>query len=146
MIVRDATAADLDAVAALQRPSFPEDPWTRAMLAQELERPGGIFLAAADEEGHLLGFAIGAVAADELSVFQVAVAPRARRVGAGRALMRALHAAARLQAVAWLEVRADNAAALGLYAALGYVAVSLRRRYYPDGCDAVVMRCELPGG
>jgi ribosomal protein S18 acetylase RimI-like enzyme len=39
-----------------------------------------------------------------------------------------------------LEVRADNAAAIGLYAARGFVTISTRRRYYADGADALILR------
>lgn len=38
-----------------------------------------------------------------------------------------------------LEVRASNAAALHLYDSLGFERVGLRRRYYADGEDAVLM-------
>lgn len=38
-----------------------------------------------------------------------------------------------------LEVRASNEAALRLYSSLGFERVGLRRQYYPDGEDAVLM-------
>ena len=38
-----------------------------------------------------------------------------------------------------LEVREDNAAALGFYAARGFVEVDRRPRYYRDGATAVVL-------
>ncbi|WP_431272740.1 hypothetical protein [Dankookia sp. P2] len=43
----------------------------------------------------------------------------------------------------FLEVAAGNAAARGLYQGLGFAEVSRRRRYYPDGSDALVMRRDL---
>ena len=43
-----------------------------------------------------------------------------------------------------LEVRADNAAAIGLYERAGYAVLSTRRRYYqPGDVDALVMRKTL---
>jgi ribosomal-protein-alanine N-acetyltransferase len=38
-----------------------------------------------------------------------------------------------------LEVRADNCGALALYSGHGFREVGRRRRYYPDGSDAVLM-------
>lgn len=38
-----------------------------------------------------------------------------------------------------LDVRASNDAALGLYYSLGFERVGLRKRYYSDGEDAVLM-------
>ncbi len=45
-----------------------------------------------------------------------------------------------------LEVRASNAAALRLYESLGFQRVGLRRRYYADGEDAVLMTLALRQG
>ena len=43
-----------------------------------------------------------------------------------------------------LEVRADNAAAVGLYERSGFAVLSTRRRYYqPGDVDAIVMRKSL---
>ena len=43
----------------------------------------------------------------------------------------------------FLEVRADNEAALALYGAEGFEAIDRRVGYYqPDGVDAIVMRRE----
>jgi ribosomal protein S18 acetylase RimI-like enzyme len=40
---------------------------------------------------------------------------------------------------ATLEVRADNAGALALYHAHGFLEAGRRPRYYADGADAVLM-------
>ena len=42
-------------------------------------------------------------------------------------------------AEARLELSAQNAAAAGLYAALGFVVVGRRPRYYPGGSDALLL-------
>jgi ribosomal-protein-alanine acetyltransferase len=141
-MIREATAADLDALCALQAPCFPDDPWTRGMLSEELGRGGGIFLVDMGAAGPT-GWAIGWNVLGELHVLQVAVRPDARRSGAGRRLVVELEGRALGAETAWLEVRTDNAAAIGLYASAGYVAVGRRPRYYADGCDALLMRKSL---
>ena len=45
---------------------------------------------------------------------------------------------------ATLEVAADNAAALALYAAEGFTTAGRRSRYYSDGRDALIQWLELP--
>jgi ribosomal-protein-alanine N-acetyltransferase len=77
------------------------------------------------------------------------VTPGARRRGLGTALLAAAMAGARLRGAEamFLEVAAaGNPAALGLYRGLGFVEVGRRRRYYPDGSDALVLRRDLAGG
>lgn len=141
-MIREASPADLDVILALQAVCFPEDPWTRGMLAEELTRAGGIFLAEGTE-GAPTGWAIGWNILGELHVLQLAVRPDLRRGGAGRRLLHALEERARGAEAAWLEVRVDNVAAIGLYGALGYGAVGRRPNYYPDGSDALLMRKRL---
>jgi [ribosomal protein S18]-alanine N-acetyltransferase len=96
-------------------------------------------------DGAPAGFALGRVAANEAEVLTLAVRPAARRAGAGQALMRALmaQAARRGAGAMFLEVAAGNAAARALYAGLGAAEVGRRRRYYPDGADALVLRLAL---
>ncbi|WP_198376957.1 GNAT family N-acetyltransferase, partial [Roseomonas rubea] len=78
------------------------------------------------------------------------VRPGARRAGLGRALMRALaaEAARRGAAELFLEVSEANGSARALYTGLGAAETGRRRRYYPDGSDALVLRLDLtrPGG
>ena len=83
---------------------------------------------------------------DVADIMTVAVTPAARGHGLGRRLLDELEAraAARRAASVMLEVRADNAAAIGLYERAGYAVVSTRRRYYqPGDVDALVMRKNL---
>ena len=40
----------------------------------------------------------------------------------------------------FLEVSLTTAAAQALYGRMGFIQVGRRRRYYPDGADALVMR------
>jgi ribosomal-protein-alanine N-acetyltransferase len=138
-MIREATAADIERVLDMERSCFAEDPWTRGMLEEEVRRAGGIFLVRED----LLGFVIGWNILSELHVLQIAVAPPLRRRGYGRVLLDALEAAAVGAEVAWLEVRADNAAALAMYGRADYRQVGVRPRYYGDGGDALVLRKRL---
>jgi ribosomal-protein-alanine N-acetyltransferase len=80
--------------------------------------------------------------ADEAEILSLAVVPEQRRKGIGNALLAACEEAWRKAGVrgAWLEVRRDNRGALKLYEQRGWTDAGLRRGYYEDGVDAVVMR------
>ena len=43
----------------------------------------------------------------------------------------------------FLEVSLTNIAAQALYGRMGFTQVGRRRRYYPDGADALVMRRDI---
>ena len=83
----------------------------------------------------------------EADMMNVAVAPRARRQGLGRALVEALCTALRCRMraeVLTLEVRDSNAPALALYASLGFVQIGLRKNYYQHPKeDARILRKAL---
>ena len=86
--------------------------------------------------------------AGEAEVLTLAVDPLLRRQGVARALLTAAIGAAEAAGadVLFLEVAADNEAALGLYAGAGFVRVGARRGYYrrADGAiDAIAMRRDL---
>ncbi|TCZ55290.1 GNAT family N-acetyltransferase [Roseicella aquatilis] len=91
------------------------------------------------------GFVLARAAGGEAEILTLAVLPAARRQGLGAALMAAAlaGAAARGAEAMFLEVAAGNAAALPLYRGLGFAEVGRRRRYYPDGADALVLRRDL---
>lgn len=95
------------------------------------------------------GFLIGRAVAGEAEMLTLAVALPARRQGIGRALvqgfLRRAHENGAL--VAFLDVAADNAAAIGLYRECGFAQTGLRRGYYHSpnrpAVDALVLSCPL---
>lgn len=132
-------------LAELHAEAFPPgDRWGGDAIGLLLALPGH-FAWLACLAGEPAGFVLGRVAAEEAEVLTLAVRPAARRGGAGAALMRALmaEAARRGATVLFLEVAEGNLAARALYAALGAAEAGRRRRYYPDGSDALVLRLPL---
>lgn len=125
------------------------DPWSAEAFAELMEGPGVFGLLAG--EAPPLGVILCRVAAGEMEVLTVGVAPASRRRGVARALMAAALDAARAAGAeaAFLEVAADNAPAASLYAGLGFRRAGLRRDYYDRGdglrADALVMRLDLSG-
>jgi ribosomal-protein-alanine N-acetyltransferase len=146
-VLEAASWADLDAIVALERACF-SHPWSpRDLEAAIGDRERGAFLVLraleAAKARAILAYVVFHVALDEMSVLDLAVDPRWRRMGIGRWLLeRALALGARRGAtVAYLEVRQSNWQALALYRSLGFEVVSARRDYY-DGPreDAFVLR------
>jgi len=149
MTTRPATLADLDAIMALERASFPTDAWSDAMMREELASPHGWYVVV-EEAGRLIGYAglRAARGASDADIQTIAIAAASRARGRGRALLRALlgEAVRRQVRDVFLEVRADNPVAQSLYSSEGFVEVGRRARYYqPDDVDAIVMRLDLCG-
>jgi [ribosomal protein S18]-alanine N-acetyltransferase len=92
------------------------------------------------------GMILARVAADESEILTVAVCPVQRRRGLGSALLRAaMDRAIALGAVSmFLEVGVTNHVARALYHAHGFIEAGLRRHYYSDGTNALILRSTLP--
>ena len=74
----------LNDVAELERTCF-SNPWSRNMLAEELENACSAFLVALDaENGSVVGYAGLLAVADEGCITKMAVRPDCRRGGEGR--------------------------------------------------------------
>ena len=168
--LRPMATADLADVIALEHELFPEDPWTAQMFADEVAQPPEIRLylvAEADDgpaepngagartpaSGSGSGSAIAGYAGMlfvpgglQADVLTIAVRESRWGLGLGSALLDALIQAARERdcAEVFLEVRADNPRAHGLYLRRGFAEIGVRRGYYkPSGVDAIVMRKDL---
>jgi len=142
---RPIVPADLDRIAAIERAIFP-DPWSRRAFAETLARSSARGFALDDAEGQVIGYGVCALAADEGEILNLAVDPARRRRGAGRRLLAAMLdwlAAGGVREV-FLEVRASNAAAIGLYARSGFRHLGIRKGYYSGPReDALTMVLEL---
>jgi ribosomal-protein-alanine N-acetyltransferase len=142
--IRLAGAADAARLGAIHASAFPPgEAWGEDTMARLLALPGvHALLAEAD------GLLLLRQAADEAEVLTLAVRPAARRQGVAHALMETgagLLAAAGAR-VLLLEVAEENAAALALYAGLGFVDAARRPDYYAPGRHARLLRLDLGDG
>ncbi|MFI7695178.1 ribosomal protein S18-alanine N-acetyltransferase [Nonomuraea sp. NPDC049655] len=142
------TQADLPAVMAIERATFPLDAWSEGMMRGELAdmpRSRHYVVALADDE--IVGYSGIAVASDQADVQTIAVLEKHQGTGIGSAMLTELLAEARRRGAReiFLEVRADNPRAQAVYRHFEFEEIGIRRRYYDDGTDAIMMRRKLDG-
>jgi ribosomal-protein-alanine N-acetyltransferase len=143
--VREATAFDLEAIAAIEASCFPIAPWPRETFADELLRPHARMLVAT-RETTVVAFACVWHVADEAHLLRIAVLPSGQRAGIGHAILERVIADACAAGCVQidLEVARGNTAALAFYRAAGFALVGERKQYYrapPD--DALLLRLSL---
>jgi ribosomal-protein-alanine N-acetyltransferase len=136
-------AADVPVLAALERECFP-DPWSETELLKQFSRDNyyGFVIKAEDT---IVGFIYGSVLFEDAEIYKVAVHPSWRCKGLGQRLVDEATAYFKNQSVerVFLEVRAGNAAARGLYEKNGFSVLRIHSKYYADGEDAVEMKKDL---
>lgn len=141
-------ADHLDEIAELEQVCF-STPWSRNMLAEELDNACSAFLVALDDQGHVAGYAGLQVILDEGYITNVAVQPEYRRQGVAGQLLAVFLSFAKGNHLAFLtlEVRASNYGAIALYGGLGFRSVGRRKNYYEHPKeDAIIMTKEFDYG
>jgi len=160
-ILRSATLDDLPAIMALETLIFGVEAWSEEAMRRDMCDANCVYIVAErviserngiggevdTDEPQFLGYAglLCPMGAGDGDIQTIAVAPQARGLGLGRALMLMLvqRAQERFAERLFLEVRADNDVAKALYASLGFEEIAVRPHYYqPEGIDAIVMRRE----
>ncbi len=141
--IRDWTERDLPKLMALERACF-ADAWTTEMMKNEFFRDG-FCGALAEEDGETVGYVCGYALFEDAELFKIAVLQNCRGKGIGGLLLDAFaeKTAAKGAERIFLEVRISNESALGLYKSRGFEKTRIRKRYYPDGEDALEMKREF---
>lgn len=123
------------ALAEIERQCF-SAPWTEEGLRAELESDTACFLVA-EQDGKAVGYAGMHCICGECYVDNIAVSPKDRRRGIGRALVKELlrQAGERNGVFLSLEVRPSNAAALALYREFGFTEAGRRKNFYTNPAE-----------
>ena len=138
--IRPAVADDIPLLINIEQASF-SDPWLPQTIINSLAEDRTLVLVAAGEDG-VYGYGVAWTVGDEGEITHIAVAPERRSRGIGRQLLISLlnECTQRGSKSIFLEVRVSNNQARRLYERCGFRGVGLRRGYYRDGEDAVIMR------
>ncbi|MDO5145132.1 MAG: ribosomal protein S18-alanine N-acetyltransferase [bacterium] len=142
--IRRMTLTDVDAVAAIERATFPT-PWSRDAFVQEMTANAVARYLVAEAGGEVIGYAGAWLILDESHITNVAIREDMRGLGLGRKLMQELlqYLSNLGAAYATLEVRVSNERAQRLYQSLGFIPVGRRKQYYEDNReDALLMVCD----
>ncbi len=142
-MIRPATVEDLQPIRSLEDDLFGTEAWDDSQVRAELTGAGRVVRVS--DDGEVSGYAVVLVSGDVADLLRVAVRPDRQRAGlatalVGAAMLEAKRAGARQLL---LEVADGNRAARALYAAVGFLEIDRRPKYYRDGDDALVLALEL---
>ena len=130
-------------MAAIEREAF-DLPWTVNMFIPELSAENATYLVGTrgDEVVCYGGFH---TVLDEAHITNIAVKNSERGRGIGKMLMSALLEKAKEKGakIVTLEVKSNNFPAINLYGAFGFQVQGIRRKYYNNRFDALIMTLEM---
>lgn len=135
---------DLPAVAAVESETL--SPWSLCDLERELRVRQGRQLVVESSDLRIVGWCACRTIWPDAELLKITVAKNERQKGIGTSLLDALLQELQEQAYSslFLEVRAENAAALQFYEKHGFRQVGRRPRYYSDPADdALILQRDI---
>lgn len=134
-----AQAKDLPQIEELEKQSFP-DPWSLALFEELLVHPSQA-LYVAQNKNTIVGYIAFWKILDEVHILNLCVAPDQRKTGIGGELLQFCLNRYPAVDVSFfsLEVRESNIAAQRLYQKFGFKIKTIRKNYYSNHENALVM-------
>ena len=138
-MIRDWLFSDNGQISELEKKCF-AFPWSYEMVC-ETQGQDNFYGVVAEENGGVIGYAGAIYCLDQADIALVATHPDYRRKGIAENVVNQLIGALLLKGVTtvYLEVRVNNHGARSLYEKLGFTMVGIRKNYYEDAEDAIVM-------
>lgn len=137
------TENHIDGIDEIDKLCF-DSPWSRESFKKEIDNPIAFYFVA-QNEGQVLGYGGMWWSFDTCEITNIAVHPNFRRHGIGKNVLLKLIDECKELEVKYLnlEVRKSNESARSLYIKSGFMEVGLRKGYYSNGEDAVLMTKEI---
>jgi len=139
--IRMFRASDLKRVLSLERTTFAEGPYTKAMFRELFRDCGGLFFVAVRLR-RIVGYMVTCVVNAEAEIVSIGVDPKCQKMGIGTRLMKHTFAALEKRGIKRIElmVRTTNKDGVRFYRRFGFRSAGRVARYYEDRGDAFHMR------
>lgn len=140
--MRLADIHDFPAIYAIEQQAH-FSPWPESVLRSYVNKNNCVWVLEVEQK--IVAYAVNTLVAGEAELLMIAVEPSQQGRGYGRQLMLLLQEyLQQQQAEEWfLDVRASNQKAIGLYESLGFNQVGVRPNYYPSaqGNEDALLYC-----
>ena len=139
LIIRKGCYKDLQSILFIAAHIFKKEQWSRNMLEEELVSSPDRISWVATYNKEILGYLMIRYLKNEINIMNMAVTHLFQRKGIGRLLINHMIKDFPMYTSIFLEVKKGNFPAINLYSSVGFKQVGLRRNYYQDGKDAILM-------
>ncbi len=139
-MIKKTCVDDLHYLENLERLCFPLENWNFKQIQSHHEIHPSLLYFAEDSEIPL-GYLLYSETSFELEILRFGVLIEARRRGIAESLLGFLVDLAEARDII-LEVNCQNFPAIAFYEKKGFINFAVRKRYYPDGKDAILMKKE----
>ncbi|MCI7003215.1 MAG: ribosomal protein S18-alanine N-acetyltransferase [Clostridia bacterium] len=134
-------SAHIDKVENLLKEQFGNEAWNKSQIASSFNSNSTHFYGIFDGET-LITVASILVTPDDINLLDIATSENYKHKGYAKTLLKYLLTLKDDGQTFSLEVKSKNTSAINLYTKLGFKTLTIRKKYYKDGDDALCMFLE----
>ena len=138
MTIRYASSNDFDRIYEIEKRVF-SNPWSKESIKKELDNYSKSLNLISEIDGQLMGYFFSHMISNEVHILNIAIDVSFQHRGNGEAFLSQIFKKYLEYANVFLEVKRTNLPAINLYHKFGFEEIDIRKMYYSDGQDAVVM-------
>ena len=129
---------DIEMVVAIERNNF-EHPWSLNQFQDEFKKVNSHRLII-ELNGLIVGYLLAWDILGEIEIGVISISEEFNKKGYAQSLLNHLFEGISSKLFCFLEVRESNESAIRFYQQYGFKQISIRKKYYRDGSDAVIMK------
>ncbi|MAR15571.1 MAG: hypothetical protein CMB86_00025 [Flammeovirgaceae bacterium] len=140
MSLRKAGIDDINSIVKIEKISHEKPYWNESLLIYLFNNSMTDSVWIFEFKKKIIGFLIEQRCLNEISILNVAVDKKYQNKGFGKKMVSQYLNILPNNTVVFLEVNINNFVAQKIYTSLNFERVGLRKRYYNNGADALLMR------
>ena len=140
--IRSGSLADLNSIFNIEKKAFLTDPWSIKMIKLEFFKDSISKSYVFELNGKIVGYAFITIIKFEIHLNRIAIDPNYQKKGFGLQLLKKILEENSKNKSVFLELKYSNISALKLYRKVGFKKYNIRKNYYSNNNDALLMCLE----
>ena len=140
MIIRKGKISDLESILNIEKKVYNEPYWNESMLKKLFNKDSNEIIWVTQIKQKILGFLIEQRCGDEINLLNIAIDSSFQNLGIGKKLIGYFLRIIPNNSSVFLEVNKSNFIARKIYSNLNFKSIDIRKSYYNDGGDALIMK------
>ena len=142
MNIRKGTISDLKSILNIEKKVYNKPYWTESMLKRLFNKDSNEIIWITEIKQKIVGFLIEQRCDDEINLLNVAIDKSFQNRGIGKKLVGYFLRSIPSNSRVFLEVNKSNFIARKIYSNLNFKNIDIRKSYYNNGGDALIMKHE----
>ena len=140
MIIRKGKISDLKSILNIEKKAYNKPYWNESMLKKLFNKDSNEIIWVSQIKQKIAGFLIEQRCEDEINLLNVAIDRSFQNRGVGKKLIGYFLRIIPNNSSVFLEVNKSNFIARKIYSNLNFKSINIRKSYYNDGGDALIMK------